>query len=80
MAAINKALDGMPMVMHNRQWSPISDYVHNLGFAWEVGPQWAVPTDPTRFFTWFFQQQQGWGLTMYEQARHATRRVRDCIA
>ena len=25
MAAINKALGGMPMVMHNRQWSPVSD-------------------------------------------------------
>ena len=23
--------------------------------------------DPISFFKWFFTQQQGWGLTMYEQ-------------
>jgi len=67
MAAINRALGGMPMVMHNRQWSPISDYVRHLNFTWWAGPQWAVPTDPTAFFRYFFTQQQGWGLTMYEQ-------------
>ena len=71
MAAINKALGGMPMVMHNRQWSPSSDYIRNLAFAWRKGPRWAVPADPRAFFTWFFQQQHGWGLTMYEQARCA---------
>ena len=27
----------------------------------------AVPTDPINFFTWFFTQQDGWGLSMYEQ-------------
>ena len=76
MAAIDKALGGMPMVMHNRQWSPRSDYIHNLSFSWEAGGAsglchgqcpWAVPDDPSAFFTWFFQQQPGWGLTMYEQ-------------
>ena len=68
MAAINKALDGMPMVMHNRQWSPNSDYIKNLAFTWQTGPKWAIPDDPAAFFTWFFTtQQQGWGLTMYEQ-------------
>ena len=68
MAAINKALDGMPMVMHNRQWSPNSDYIKNLAFSWQTGPKWAIPDDPAAFFTWFFTtQQQGWGLTMYEQ-------------
>ena len=37
MAAIDEALGGMPMIMHNRQWSPISDYVHNLSFTWQSG-------------------------------------------
>ena len=23
--------------------------------------------DPVSFFKWFFTQQKGWGLTMYEQ-------------
>ena len=27
----------------------------------------AVPQDPINFFTWFFTQQDGWGLSMYEQ-------------
>merc|ERR1711903_146891 len=56
------------MVMHNRQWSPNSDYIKNLAFSWQTGPKWAIPDDPAAFFTWFFTtQQQGWGLTMYEQ-------------
>jgi hypothetical protein len=58
----------LPMVMHNRQWSPTSDYVKNLPqFTWYSSKKAAIPTDPPAFFTWFFQQQQGWGLTMYEQ-------------
>ena len=41
--------------------------MRHLAFTWWAGPQWAVPVDPTAFFTYFFRQQQGWGLTMYEQ-------------
>ena len=123
MAGIQKLLD-LPIVMHNRQWSPQSDYIKDtrLPFQWLTGPDWTIPADPevrpratalwTRnsaldtqqrcahnapytsipcrlhlnaascgflvsilssphplqaFFTWFFQQQQGWGLSMYEQ-------------
>ena len=51
-------LGGMPMVMHNRQWSPHSDYIKRLPqFKWLTGPEWAVPADPAAFFDWFFQQQ-----------------------
>ena len=45
MAAISEKLGHMPMVMHNRQWSPDSDYIRNLSFTWQVGPQWAIATD-----------------------------------
>ncbi|CAE8643087.1 unnamed protein product [Polarella glacialis] len=58
---------GLPMVMHNRQWSPVSDYVKNEAFKWFKSEQAAIPEDPEAFFTWFFQQQPGWGLAMYEQ-------------
>lgn len=59
MAAIQAALK-LPTVMHNRQWSPKSDYIKDstLPFKWLSGPDWAVPSDPAAFFTWFFQQQQ----------------------
>eukprot|EP00911_Craspedida_sp_UC1_P001214 UC1_evm2s915 len=58
---------GLPTVMHNRQWSIHSDYIKNLPqFKWWIS-KYAVPEDPVAFFTWFFQQQQGWGLSMYEQ-------------
>jgi hypothetical protein len=56
----------MPMVMHNRQWSTQSDYIHNLTFEWYTS-KYAVPKDPIAFFDYFFQQQKGWGLSMYEQ-------------
>ena len=26
-----------------------------------------MPADPAAFFEWFFEQQKGWGLEMYEQ-------------
>merc|ERR1711953_1312839 len=57
----------LPMVMHNRQWSPRSDYIEHLEFEWYSSNGAAVPKDPAAFFTWFFQQQKGWGLSMYEQ-------------
>lgn len=57
----------MPTVMHNRQWSDKSDYIKNLPqFQWYES-KFAVPKDPEAFFDWFFQQQPGWGLSMYEQ-------------
>ena len=67
MAGINKLLDGMPTVMHNRQWSIHSDYIKNLSFEWYKSAKAAVPKDPQAFFDWFFKQQEGWGLSMYEQ-------------
>jgi len=67
MAAISEKLGHMPMVMHNRQWSPDSDYIRNLSFTWQVGPKWAMADDPLAFFSYFFEQQRGWGLVMYEQ-------------
>ena len=66
MAAIQDRLQ-VPMVMHNRQWSIISDYIENLDFKWYSSEAAAVMQDPAAFFTWFFQQQEGWGLSMYEQ-------------
>ena len=57
----------LPTVMHNRQWSPTSDYIKNLAFKWYISKHAAVPEDPEAFFAWFFQQQEGWGLSMYEQ-------------
>lgn len=72
MAYIQKLLGGtqpdgkMPTVMHNRQWSDKSDYIKNLDFKWYES-KYAVPQDPMAFFHWFFQQQKGWGLSMYEQ-------------
>ena len=68
MAAISEKLGHMPMIMHNRQWSPRSDYIHNLSFTWQTGPKWAMADNPAAFFTWFFQQQPGWSLVMYERA------------
>ena len=35
--------------------------------TWYNSAKAAAPTDPIAFFTWFFTQQQGWGLSMYEQ-------------
>jgi len=68
MAAIQQKLQ-LPIVMHNRQWSTKSDYIEHMSdkYPWYVSSKAAVPQDPTEFFTWFFTQQQGWGLSMYEQ-------------
>jgi len=73
MAAIQQKL-GVPMVMHNRQWSDKSDYVKNWPEIKWYGPkdsaepsEFAMAVDPAQFFTKFFTQQEGWGLTMYEQ-------------
>ncbi len=57
---------GLPTIMHNRQWSTKSDYIKNEPFEWYTD-KYAVPKDPDAFFAWFFKQQQGWGLSMYEQ-------------
>ena len=58
----------MPTVMHNRQWSKISDYIHNwTDIPWHTSAKAAIPEDPAKFFARFFTQQEGWGLTMYEQ-------------
>ena len=37
-----------------------------LQFKWYTS-HYAVPEDPVAFFNWFFKQQHGWGLSMYEQ-------------
>jgi len=73
MAAIQDKLK-VPIVMHNRQWGDNSDYVKNWTDIKWYGPKdspepskYAIPEDPTQFFTKFFTQQDGWGLTMYEQ-------------
>ncbi|CAK9061196.1 unnamed protein product [Durusdinium trenchii] len=66
MAYIQSKLQ-VPMVMHNRQWSPSSDYVKHEPFNWYLSKTAAVPEDPEAFFRWFFTQQEGWGLSMYEQ-------------
>jgi hypothetical protein len=67
MAAFQRSI-GLPMVMHNRQWSMQSDYVnHWTDIPWYSGPHFAIPKDPEAFFRRFFSQQVGWGLTMYEQ-------------
>ena len=58
----------LPIVMHNRQWAVESDYVKNWpDLPWHFGAKAAVPQDPAKFFERFFTQQQGWGLSMYEQ-------------
>lgn len=66
MAYIQSKL-GVPIVMHNRQWSPKSDYIKNEPYKWYKSTKAAVPEDPSAFFKDFFQQQEGWGLAMYEQ-------------
>lgn len=66
MAYIQSKLQ-VPMVMHNRQWSPTSDYVKHEPFKWHLSEKAAIPEDPEAFFRWFFTQQEGWGLSMYEQ-------------
>jgi len=67
MANIQELL-GLPIIMHNRQWSTHSDYVHNwTDIEWYFSEYAAVPKDPLLFFDRFFTQQQGWGLSMYEQ-------------
>jgi len=67
MAGIQEAL-GLPTVMHNRQWSTHSDYIHNwTDIGWYKSKKAAIPHDPAKFFERFFTQQQGWGLSMYEQ-------------
>lgn len=63
-----QSLIGLPTIMHNRQWSNISDYIHNwTDIEWYMSNGAAVPKDPVRFFDRFFTQQEGWGLSMYEQ-------------
>jgi len=63
-----QSLIGLPTIMHNRQWSTISDYIHNwTDIDWYKSETAAVPTDPLKFFDRFFTQQEGWGLSMYEQ-------------
>eukprot|EP01063_Lacrimia_lanifica_P006557 TRINITY_DN1403_c2_g1_i1.p1 TRINITY_DN1403_c2_g1~~TRINITY_DN1403_c2_g1_i1.p1 ORF type:complete len:750 (+),score=268.71 TRINITY_DN1403_c2_g1_i1:63-2312(+) len=58
----------MPMVMHNRQWSPESDYIHNwTDIQWYKSAKAAIPHDPHKFFQRFFTTMEGWGLSMYEQ-------------
>lgn len=58
----------VPMVMHNRQWSEHSDYMHNwTDIEWYTAGSAAIPKDPVKFFKRFFTQQKGWGLSMYEQ-------------
>lgn len=66
MAHIGEILN-VPIVMHNRQWSPVSDYVKHLSFEWYLSEKAAVPKDPAAFFAYFFDQQSGWHLSMYEQ-------------
>lgn len=65
MAAIQEQL-GMPIVMHNRQWSNRSDYIRDadVPYEWATSDSAAAPLDAEAFFTWFFKQQAGWGLTM----------------
>ena len=65
MQAIQDVLK-LPTVMHNRQWSTKSDYIKNLDFEWYLS-KYAIMKDPEAFFEWFFKQQDGWGLSMYEQ-------------
>jgi hypothetical protein len=66
MQAIQDVLK-LPTIMHNRQWSTKSDYIKNLPqFEWYTS-KYAMAKDPEAFFHWFFTQQEGWGLSMYEQ-------------
>jgi len=59
---------GLPTIMHNRQWSPKSDYIKQwTDIEWYISKKCAVPMDPVKFFDRFFTQQEGWGLSMYEQ-------------
>jgi len=59
---------GLPTIMHNRQWSPKSEYIkHWTDIEWYISSECAVPMDPVKFFDRFFRQQEGWGLSMYEQ-------------
>jgi len=70
MAHIQELLGGMPMIMHNRQWSTQSDYVTRwTDLPWYSSELAAVPVDPKAFFERFFTQQQEWGLVMYEQVK-----------
>ena len=58
----------MPTVMHNRQWSIHSDYIHNwTDIQWYLSEKAGIPRNPTKFFDRFFTQQNQWGLSMYEQ-------------
>ena len=63
MAHIQSVLK-VPLVMHNRQWSPKSDYVAAGTYPWLLSKHVAVPEDPEQFFRWFFTQQEGWGLSV----------------
>ena len=59
---------GMPFIMHARQFSNRSDYIHNwTDIEWYTGPKHAMAKDPEKFFRRFFTQQVDWGLAMYEQ-------------
>mmetsp|Transcript_37439 Transcript_37439/g.79411 ORF Transcript_37439/g.79411 Transcript_37439/m.79411 type:complete len:754 (-) Transcript_37439:67-2328(-) len=58
----------VPMAMHNRHWSPHSDYIkHWPDIEWYISKHAAIPKNPKKFFDRFFTQQKGWGLSMYEQ-------------
>lgn len=63
-----QSLLGLPIIMHNRQWSTNSDYIHNwTDIEWYISKNASIPKDPVKFFERFFTQQEGWGLSMYEQ-------------
>jgi hypothetical protein len=67
-SGFQEKLGGMPLIMHNRQFSNHSDYILNwTDIEWYKGPMYAMPHDPEKFFRRFFTQQVGWGLAMYEQ-------------
>ena len=64
---IQKKLN-IPFIMHNRQFSNRSDYIHKwTDIEWYIGPKHAMAKDPEKFFQRFFTQQKDWGLSMYEQ-------------
>ena len=50
--------------------------------TWYNSKRASVPTDPIAFFSWFFTQQEGWGLSMYEQdwmVRHCLSLAFHCL-
>ena len=67
--AINASLFVPPRSPVDRQWSGTSDYVKNWPYEWHIDASTniGIPKDPAAFFMRFFQEQEGWGLAMYEQ-------------